>query len=271
MYSIINKKEIDTFLSKELSQFKVNPSNKTIKDMYVSDRFTIAVYNSNTLLINGELEDRIYTKLLSIVEENKYLGCDEVGVGDFFGPTVYCSVRLDQEIIKKLSTSFINIKDSKKFKDEEIMDVYSKLKSIVDYQVEVVFDKDIDNLNSIEQKMIYHNKNTLKFNNVDTCVIDLFTTENSFNKYTQKYNLKWNDNLILETKADSKFYSVAIASIIARGVFLEEMDKLNKKYDMIFPLGSVNVKKTASEFIKRYSKEELATFAKTSFKTFDEI
>ncbi len=271
MYSIINKKEIDTFLSKELSKFKVNPSNKTIKDMYVSDRFTIAVYNSNTLLINGELEDRIYTKLLSLVEEDKYLGCDEVGVGDFFGPTVYCSVRLDQEIIKKLSTSYINIKDSKKFKDEEIMEVYSKLKSIVDYQVEVVFDKDIDNLNSIEQKMVYHNKNTLKFNNVDTCVIDLFTTENSFNKYTQKYNLKWNDNLILETKADSKFYSVAIASIIARGVFLEEMDKLNKKYDMVFPLGSVNVKKTGSEFIKRYSKEELATFAKTSFKTFDEI
>ncbi len=271
MYSIINKKEIDSFLIKELSQFRVNPTNKTIKDMYVSKRFNIAVYNSNTILINGELEDRIYTKLLSIVEENNYLGCDEVGVGDFFGPTVYCSVLLDDNSLNELSTSFINIKDSKKFKDEEIIEVYNKLKSIVDYQVEVVFDKDIDNLNSIEQKMIYHNKNTMKYNNIDTCVIDLFTTVNSFNKYTQQYDLKWNDNLILETKADSKFYSVAIASIIARGVFLEEMDKLNKKYDMKFPLGSVNVKKTGSEFIKKYSKEELATFAKTSFKTFDEI
>ncbi len=271
MYSIVNKKEIDLFLNKELNKFKVNPNNNTIKDLYVSDRFTIAVYNSNTILISGELQDRIYTKLISLVEENNYLGCDEVGVGDFFGPTVYCAVLLNESSLNELSTSFINIKDSKKFKDEEIIEVYNKLKSIVDYQVEVVFDKDIDNLNSIEQKMIYHNKNTMKYNNIDTCVIDLFTTVNSFNKYTQKYNLKWNDNLILETKADSKFYSVAIASIIARGVFLEEMDKLNKKYDMKFPLGSVNVKKTGSEFIKKYSKEELATFAKTSFKTFDEI
>ncbi len=271
MYSIINKKEIDLFLSKELSKFRTNPSNSTIKDIYVSDRFNIAVYNSNTILISGELQNRIYTKLLSIVEENKFLGCDEVGVGDFFGPTVYCSVFLDKNSLNVLSNSFINIKDSKKFKDDEIIEVYNKLKSIVDYEVEIVFDKDIDNLNSIEQKMFYHNKNTNKFNDVNTCIIDLFTTENSFYKYSKKYNLKWNDNLILETKADSKFYSVAIASIIARGIFLEEMDKLNKKYNMIFPLGCTNVKKIGSEFIKKYSKEELATFAKTSFKTFDEI
>lgn len=271
MYSIVNKKEIDAFLNKELSRFKVNPNTTTIKDLYVSDRFTIALYNSNTLLISGELQDRIYTKLISLVEENNYLGCDEVGVGDFFGPTVYCSVLLNEKSLNELSTAFINVKDSKKFKDEEIIVVYNKLKSIVDYQVEVVFDKDIDNLNSIEQKMIFHNKNTTKYNNIETCVIDLFTTVNSFNKYTEKYNLKWKGKLILETKADSKFYSVAIASIIARGVFLEEMDKLNQKYDMVFPLGANNVKDTARKFIERYSKKELATFAKTSFKTFNEI
>jgi ribonuclease HIII len=99
----------------------------------------------------------------------------------------------------------------------------------------------------------------------------LFTTEKSFYQYSKNLNITWPKDIILQTKADSHFMTVALASIIARALFLIEMDKLNKKYNMIFPLGAGNVIPTAKKFVKQYSKDELSTFCKTTFKTFNEI
>ncbi len=92
-----------------------------------------------------------------------------------------------------------------------------------------------------------------------------------FAKYSNTLNLTWPDNLLLETKADGKFISVALASIFARAIFIKEMEILENKYDFTFPYGANNVVNPGKEFVKLYSKDELATFCKTSFKTFDEI
>ena len=70
---------------------------------------------------------------------------------------------------------------------------------------------------------------------------------------------------MLEHKADSKFICVALASILARGIYLSEIKKLEKKYRIKLPLGNNFDKIYIYDFIKKYGEDELKKIAKTSF------
>lgn len=275
MYTLTATYTIKKWLDSNLKKYEINSSNKYITNAYSGkttkgDNFSIKVYTSNIITIEGSLKKRIYEKLIFASDEHNYEGMDEVGVGDFFGPVVYVSIKMDENSLHKLSKSFFPIKDSKKLDNLEIINIYNTLKNDITFKKQIVFDKDVPtNLNSVGQKTFYHNKNIIDLK--DKLIIDLFTTEKAFYKYSSELNLTWNNDLILETKADGKYLSVALASIFARAIFLEEIEKLSKKYDFQFPLGATNVLPAAREFCQRYSKKELSLFAKTSFKTFNEI
>ena len=274
MIMIFTKPEIDDWLHLNMNKYEIQNKNQYIAKQYSgnttsSDNFDIKSYTTGTLSIDGTLQKRVYSKIIKELKETNYVGYDEVGVGDFFGPTVYVSVLLDPESINALAKTGMDIRDSKKMDDIDILKTFEILKDIITYKSQIVYDKDIGSLNSIDQKCVYHNKNIIASGT--THVVDLFTTEKSFFKYTKDNNLTWPSGLVLETKADGKYYTVALASIFARALFITEMDNLNIKYDMVFPYGAGNVKKTAGVFINRYSKKELATFCKTSFKTFNEV
>lgn len=279
MYTLIANDEIKKWLNNNLGNYSGETTNKYIEKVYIHDKFKITLYKTNTLLIDGLIKNRIYSKLILKSNENNFLGSDEVGVGDFFGPTVYCTVYLEERSLENLSSLFINIKDSKKISNDEILEIYKKIKTKVKFTTKVIYDHEIDNLNSIEQKIVYHHKNYLNLSRyaeengiiIKKNVIDLFTTEKSFYKYSKKFNLSWESNIHLETKADSKYLCVALASIIARAKFLEEIEKIKNKYKIEIPLGSVSVKSAIEEFISKYGKEELALICKTTFKTFKEI
>ncbi len=274
MYTLLATPKMKNWLFTELGQYQVTNSNKYIVSSYSgttesNDTFKINLYSSNIITINGSLKNRIYEKLFLNVGEVNLSGCDEVGVGDFFGPTVYVSVFFDEETVKKLSFLHLPIRDSKKLTDYEIFKIYNNVHSFLNFNSQIVYDANlVKDLNSIAQKTYYHHQNV---KDDDYTIIDLFTTEKSFYKYSEQLNLTWPPTTVLETKADSIYMSVALASIIARALFLLEMDKLNEKYNMTFPLGCSNVKNFANDFIELYSKEELATFCKTTFKTFDEV
>lgn len=258
--------------SKLISKYKVTPDKDYIDSSFeFNDKSTkMTIYNTNTITISGKYEKKIYQQLILASDEIDWVGCDEVGVGDFFGPTVYVSVMLTADSLEQLSKSYINIKDSKKISNNEILEICNHVCSFVDYRYQIIYDSQIDNnLNSIQQKLYYHHKNLFKAEN--KTIIDLFTTENSFYKYSQKLQLNWPQNLVLETKADSKFLCVALASIIARGIFLTEMAKIQKKYNKVHLKLGANVKTDAQKFVDVYGKEELAKFCKTSFKTFGEL
>ncbi len=276
MITIIATPQIKKWLEENLTQFQVSTDNKSITHCYEkttskNEHFKISIYTTGTLTIDGNIKERIYQKLLQVSGEHNYVGCDEVGVGDFLGPTVYVSVKLTSETINKLSDLFVPIRDSKKLTDAEIMEIYAKTSPFIEHHKQVVYDFEIDGLNSIAQKVNYHHENVFNYEN-ETIIIDLFTTINSFYKYSNELNISWTNNIILETKADNKFLCVALASIYARAIFLQEMAKLEEKYNFPLPLGAgAKPKNAAIEFIRKYSKNELATFCKTSFKTFNEI
>jgi len=275
MYTFFATSKMKQWLHENMEQFQVPTTNKTIIKSYhgktkEGGTFKINLYNTNTITIDGTLKNRLYEKLFLECGEQNMIGCDEVGVGDFFGPTVYVAVEFSQESINQLAKLHLPIRDSKKLKDPEIIEVYHTVKDIINFKSQIAYDSQIDpNHNSIAQKVFYHHKNCEQ--SQSQIIIDLFTTEKSFYKYSSNLNITWPNNIILQTKADSHFMTVALASIIARALFLIEMDKLNKKYNMTFPLGAGKVIPTAKKFIEQYSKDELATFCKTTFKTFNEI
>ncbi len=272
MVSTICTPEMKLYLEQNIAKYQIQPTGKYIIQEYKHPKFNIKIYTTNTILIAGEKKQAIYQKLFEHITEDKKIGYDEVGVGDFFGPTVYCAVKLEKDSIKELGKLCLPIKDSKKLTDQEMANIYRQVRKIINYSIQVVYDRDIDSkLSSVDQKLYYHHQNYQKLDQADyISIIDLFTTEKNFYSKSQKLNIKWKDSLVIETKADDRYICVALASIIARHYFLGEMAMLRVKYNFNLPLGA-NVKLKAQEFVDQNSKEVLSQFAKTSFKTFNEI
>ncbi len=272
MQVMIAKPQMVEFLNSTISKYETRPSGKYVAQEFAHPKFNIKIYTTGTMTIQGSKEFDIFTKLISICDEQETLGSDEVGVGDFFGPTVYCCVKLTDKSLTYIADNNLVIKDSKKMTDDEICNLYENhLQQNIEYQVEIVFDRELPpGLNSIEQKSYYHNRMIAKFSEPRYAVVDLYTTENNFWKVSRKLNLSWPQNLVLETKADGKYYTVALASIIARYHFVKEMDKLDMKYNYHFSYGA-NVAKEAQIVADLIGKEEMATFCKTTFKTFDAL
>ncbi len=277
MLTIVATKTMQNWLETNLSKYAVNTNNKNITKQYQTttskgEKFIIKLYTSGTLTIEGNISERIYTSLIQNCGEENYVGCDEVGVGDFLGPTVYVSVKIDQNAIEAISKTAYPIRDSKKLSDDQIKEIYQTLVHDVEHHSQIVYDSQLEpGLNSIAQKVNYHFENVFDYEQ-EIVVVDLFTTENAFYKYSSELHCEWPTNLILETKADGKYLSVALASIFARAIFLGEMAKLEAKYGMRLQLGAgAPAKECGQQVIRQHSKAELATFAKTTFKTFNEL
>ena len=105
----------------------------------------------------------------------------------------------------------------------------------------------------------------------DLKVIDQFAEEKKYYEY-----LKGVDEVItgihFETKAENKYPSVAVGSIIARFAFLQEMDKLSEQYQMTFEKGAGEiVDQFGKKFVEKYGVDELKKVAKLHFKNTQKI
>jgi ribonuclease HIII len=76
--------------------------------------------------------------------------------------------------------------------------------------------------------------------------------------------------LIQHHKGESDI-AVACASVIARGIFLEEWGRMNDEYAFDFPKGASNVIEKGKEFVRIYGSEKLNEVAKIGFKTTKQI
>lgn len=277
MLTIVATKSMQKWLKQNLAKYEVESTNKHVTKQYQTttskqEKFVIKLYTTGTLTIEGNITERIYKSLIENSGEINFVGCDEVGVGDFLGPTVYVSVKIDQGAIEAISKTGFPIRDSKKLTDDQIKEIYQTLVHDVEHHSQIVYDSQLEaGLNSIGQKVYYHYENVFDYEQ-ETVVVDLFTTENAFFKYSRELECEWPQNLVLETKADGKYLSVALASIFARAIFLEQMAQLEEKWRMKLPLGAgAHAKEGGQVFVRHHSKAELATFAKTTFKTFNEL
>ena len=255
---------------------KTNP-NEYIDTFIQKEDLTISIYKTNKVVFQGN-DAFFYAQAYIDTKKERQAGSDEVGTGDCFGPVVVCASIVeieDYEYIEKM-----RITDSKQLSDDYILSIGKELINKFKHSLLILDNTKYneihktDNLNAIKAKM--HNKAYLnmldkKYDIPPQAFVDEFCPKADYFAYLNDEKQIYS-NLIFETKAESKYPVVAVSSIISRYAFLDYMDKLNKKYSIVFPLGSsdiANIDKTVELFLSKYPKNELNNVAKLHFKNFD--
>lgn len=205
------------------------------------------------------------------------IGSDEVGVGDFLLPMIVVAAYVSHKDIEKLKK--YNINDSKKMKDEQILEVVPKL--INKFKISKLTIKNSkynemiakgENLNSLKAKMHNQALKNLKasFENVTNVFVDQFVNEETYYEY-----LAFDEPLqgiTFKTKGESYYPSVALASVVARYCLLKEKMLLEEKYKVSFPFGAgLKANEFSKKFIDKFGKEEFDKIAKKNFANYREV
>lgn len=235
-----------------------------------------ALYEAKIFNPDAEISESKSERKIDFIDLNNQCGSDEVGFGDFFGPLVVVGVYFDSSLTKKLDS----IKDSKKLTDEFILSFVPTIIKNVTFSKLTVHNEKYNSLikkgyNMNQIKAMLHNRVLLNLQkrkpDCKTFYIDQFCDEKLYYNYL-KNEKEIVRNITFKTKGESYYPSVALASMIARYCFLQEMDVLSKKYNMNFPRGaSKTVDEFATIFIQKYSLEELKKVCKTNFTNFSKL
>ena len=264
---------------------------KEIKNDYVLNAFkspngsVATLYSSGKLVFQG---GESFTEVISHIHRSKgekdfiqpHLGVDEVGKGDYFGPLVVVACYVNNEFADKLS--YLGFDDSKKFTDRKISELYNHVKDYPYYYPSIVYPAEYNDLVNLEgnvsillakqhSKCIEMGLKDLKNKDIpcQSVVIDQFaSSKNRILDELGDFGKKVDVKQFHKGESD---IAVAAASIIARGIFVEEFKKMNEKYNFDFPKGASDVINSGIEFVKRYGRNELRNVAKVSFRTSQKI
>lgn len=299
--AVKKQEEIKDFILKNFDA-TLNPKQYTFWEIKNKD-FSAAFYNSGKFVVQGKNTQDVLGKLgkqfkeinfdipaptQTFSQKSKgekhsplhnhplpYIGTDESGKGDFFGPLVIAGVMVD-ETNKKLFED-MGVKDSKKLKDEEILKLAEKIKK-----------NSVCSIVAISN--IRYNELYVSFKNLNKLLAwgHARAIENILEKTDCKYALsdKFGDeSLILNAllqkgktikleqrvRAESDI-AVAAASVLARANFVQRMADMESYYGCKFPKGcNEQVKEAARAFAKQFGVKRLSEVCKAHFKTLHEL
>ena len=203
------------------------------------------------------------------------LGSDEVGTGDYFGPIVVVAAYLDNRgyrLAKKEGAT-----DSKLLSDEQIKKIYDELKTKIDFSAVILSPAKYNeahekgyNMNAIKALLHDHAQRLLagKFPEARR-YLDQFCSPALFQKYVREAGIEPLPGIQMATKGESRYPAVALASLIARARFLEEMRKMGEEEGMAFPKGAgAPVDRFLKEYLRKKGPEALERVAKLNFRNF---
>jgi len=294
------KKEIDNLretVKKQIENISVSPvSEKTYNYEFTVDngesKLKVLLYFGKKGLkkvLQGSSTSSIYNLVSEIIEENyslfkseperipdKYIGSDESGKGDFFGPLVVSAFYTNSEVSKRLGV--LGVRDSKELTDDAIKKIASQIKkefpdnfSIITMEPEQYNQLYAEHGKNLNKLLIFSHsravENLLHKFDVKFVITDKF----SFKNLDLVADNRFDDiKFVQETKAE-KYLGVAAASILARNEFVSWFDNLAIK-GVVLPKGASNeVDKTAKKLSIKYGKENLYRICKTHFKNFSKI
>ena len=274
-----SEKEIQAFL--EHYQTSLAPSkNPYIRYFLRLPQATVSIYTSGKVLLQGEGAEK-YARFFGyqVVEENSgqnlpLIGTDEVGNGSYFGglAVVASFVTPDQHaFLRKLGVG-----DSKTLTDQKIRQIAPILKDKIQHQAlllspskynEVIGDR----YNAVSVKVALHNQAIYlllqKGVQPEKIVIDAFTSAKNYDKYLAQEANRFSNPISLEEKAEGKYLAVAVSSIIARDLFLENLENLGRELGYQLPSGAGTASdKVASQILQAYGMQGLNFCAKLHFK-----
>ncbi|MBT0907591.1 ribonuclease HIII [Streptococcus parasanguinis] len=247
---------------------------------------TVSIYKSGKVLLQGNDltpylaffgQDAGTSKgstTSSAGQDLAMIGTDEVGNGSYFGGlTVVASfVTPDQhDWLKKLGVG-----DSKTLDDRKIQQLAPLLEENIQHQALLLSPKKYNEViasgyNAVSVKVALHNQAIYLLLNkgvqAERIVIDAFTTAKNYQKYVKAEKNQVTQAIELEEKAEGKYLSVAVSSIIARNLFLQNLEDLGKELGFNLPSGAgAKSDQVAAKLLQTYGMKALDYCAKLHFK-----
>jgi ribonuclease HIII len=264
--------EFNTVLGKDKIKVQVFFGKKGVKTILQGDNASPLFNQLNSIIFDQKQLELIEQ---TVAEPDEYIGTDEAGKGDFFGPLVVAAVHVDPRSKEELFS--IGVRDSKLINDNQISILAPSIKRIVKESYEVI------RINPEKYNELYP-----RFNNLNKllnwahskAIENLLEKSKSKNVITDKFSKrdldvasssKFDDvKFVQETKAE-KYTGVAAASILARASFLDWF-KLHYKNGYDIPKGASSATETYANKLKSIvGTEQMNKFAKLHFKNFTRL
>ena len=168
------------------------------------------------------------------IEENYWkkgaktvFGIDEVGRGPLAGPVVACCVCISKDC--KLPKELLElVNDSKKLNHKKRDLVVKEIKKIkgINFNIIKITEKEIDKINILNATLKAFKKSVINLEKKLKCKSDIVLIDG--NKIIPDFK---DHKQMAIIKGDSKIFSIALASIIAK----EYRDNIMNKYSLIYP------------------------------------
>lgn len=204
-------------------------------------------------------------------ETDCWIGTDESGKGDYFGPLVVAAVLVNQEKEKELKE--IGVRDSKQLSDNTIEELSQQIQMKYIYSLVVIGP---EKYNQLYEKMKNLNRilawgharaieNVLIKTDCHRAVTDRFGDE----KFVRNALMEKGKEITLEQRVHAEDdLAVAAASILARAEFVRRLKKISQEIGYQLPKGaSREVEKAGKFLVEREGEEILKKVAKFHFKT----
>jgi ribonuclease HIII len=213
----------------------------------------------------------------------EYIGTDESGKGDYFGPLVVAAVRVTDETAQALRQ--LGVTDSKKLTDSRIDTIYRELLSIVGENAVATVELEPARYNALYERFKSEGKNLnhllawghatvleallVRFPDCRQAIADQFGNERYILSQLQE---KGRGIDLRQTPRAEANVGVAAASIVARWRFTQGMKALSDRFNQALPLGAGPIVKTAARrLLTANGRDVLTHVVKLHFKTTAEL
>ncbi|MFK8138446.1 MAG: ribonuclease HIII [Bdellovibrionales bacterium] len=269
-------------------QFRLEKNNEKINlNVYNTGKFLVqGKENSLKFLLSQHFSNPGKTKTSSSVEKIsdpklqhkslEWIGIDESGKGDFFGPLVICAAKIK----KSESTQILSlgVKDSKKMTDQRVKELAPQLQDKLEYYSVALMPEEYNN-----EYLKYKNLNLMLANYHAKCASKIFDprtelvisdkfahSDDTLNSAFASFEIPINKTIQVPRAEED--LAVACASVIARFHFVKGIEKLIKEFELDLPKGaSTKVDEAAQHFVDSQGIDKLNLVAKTHFKTMDKL
>lgn len=269
-----------------LTAHQISTNNPYVTFAAKLQGITILIYSSGKIVFQGNDAEKLATQFgyeqledppfsLNSGQNMSLIGSDEVGNGSYFGgiAVVASYVTPDEHsFLKKLG-----VDDSKHLTDTKIRHLAPILEKKIKHKALLLSPQKYNQVvgknkpyNAVSVKVALHNQAIYLLLQEEIqpqkIVIDAFTSSQNYQKYLKNEDNQFQNPLTLEEKAEGKYLAVAVSSIIARNLFLENLDKLSQETGYTLPSGAgVKSDKVASQILAAYGMSGLEHTAKLHF------
>jgi ribonuclease HIII len=215
-----------------------------------------------------------------MAQDNSWIGLDESGKGDYFGPLVVAGVHVTEKLEERLVG--LGVRDSKRIADSRVLVLEQDIRSLARCSVVAIgperYNELYEKMRNLNRLLAWAHARTLE-NLLGQVSCSRALADQFGDEYLIKRALMEKGKTVtLEQRPRAEDdVAVAAASILARAEFLKRLKRLSDEHRITFPKGaSHGIKEAARRLLKPYSSVEerrkiLGKVAKLHFKTTKEV